>query len=77
MGPDTITVLNGLLAEIAPHPTALMVIATDADVAGEAYATRLTEMAAIYKVLVERAQPPDGLKDWNDVIKARAGRGGR
>jgi Protein of unknown function (DUF3991)/Toprim-like len=77
MGPGTIAALNELLAELAPHPTALMVIATDADRAGERYATQLTAMATDARVPVERAQPGDGLNDWNDVVKARAGRGAR
>jgi hypothetical protein len=59
------------------RPNALMVIATDADRAGERYATQLTAMATAACVPVERAQPGDGLNDWNDVVKARAGRGQR
>ena len=75
MGPGTIAALEGLLAQLATHVDALAIVATDADRAGERYAIRLTEIAANAGVRSERAQPPGGLKDWNDVLKARTGRG--
>jgi hypothetical protein len=75
MGPGTIKALNELLAELALRANALMVIATDADKAGERYASQLSEMAANVDLWVARALPPDGLNDWNDALKARAGRG--
>ena len=75
MGPGTIAALGGLLTELATRTNARMVIATDADKAGERYAILLTDMAADVGVRVKRAQPSDGLKDWNDVLKARRGRG--
>jgi Toprim-like len=77
MGPGTIAGLNELLAELATRANPLMVIATDADGAGERYASQLSEIAGNAHVPVQRAQPPDGLNDWNDVIKAQAGRGVR
>jgi hypothetical protein len=77
MGPDTIDALNGLLGALAGRACSRLVIATDADKAGEHYAAQLTEMAVATGIPVERALPPGGLKDWNDVLKARAGQGGR
>ncbi len=74
MGPGTLAALEGLLAELAPRASARMVVATDADKAGERYAMQLSAMAAGAGVAPERAQPPDGLKDWNDAVTARAGR---
>jgi hypothetical protein len=75
MGPGTLATLEGLLARLATHADALAVVATDADQAGERYAIRLADIAADAGVRSERAQPPGGLKDWNDVLKAEAGRG--
>jgi hypothetical protein len=75
MGPDTIDALNGLLRELASHDCRRLVIATDADKPGERYAAHLTEMAGGARVPAERALPPDGLNDWNDALKVRAGRG--
>jgi len=75
MGPDTIDALIGLLGELAVRACSCLVIATDADKAGERYATRLAEMAAETGVRAERPLPPGGLNDWNDDLKARTGRG--
>ncbi len=77
MGPGTIAALQELLNELATRANPLLVIATDADKAGERYATHLTEMAADASVPVARPVPPDGLNDWNDVLKARARKGVR
>ena len=52
-----------------------LVIATDADKAGDRYAVLLADMAAKAAVPATRELPTDGLNDWNDVLKARAGRG--
>jgi len=75
MGPDTIGALNGLLDQLAGRACCGLVIATDADKPGERYATHLTEMAGRAGVPADRVLPPDGLNDWNDALKARAGRG--
>jgi hypothetical protein len=75
MGPGTIAALEGLRARLATHAHALAVLATDADRAGERYAVLLSEIAANAGVRSERTSPPGGLKDWNDVLKARTGRG--
>jgi hypothetical protein len=73
IGPDTIVALIGLLTELATHPCSRLIVATDADTAGDRYAVRLTEIAAEAGVPAERALPPDGLNDWNDTLKARSG----
>jgi hypothetical protein len=75
MGPDTIDALNGLFGELTGHACSRLVIATDADKPGERYATHLTEMAGGAGVPADRVLPPDGLNDWNDALKVRAGRG--
>ena len=75
MGPDTIDALIGLFGELAARACSRLVIATDADKPGERYATYLTEMAGGAGVPAERARPPNGLNDWNDALKVRAGRG--
>lgn len=70
MGPGTIAALHALLRELSRHSGAVFAIATDADTAGEIYATRLRDMAADAGVFAERLAPVDGLKDWNDMLKA-------
>ena len=74
MGPKTITCLEAVMAELAPRPGARVVIATDADLAGGRYAARLSAMAADAGLPVELRQPQERETDWNDVLKARAGR---
>ena len=54
------------LSRFVPPPTLRrMVIATDADAAGQRAAEMLRERAPA-SVRVERALAPDGQKDWND-----------
>ncbi len=60
------------LAEIADRPNARAVAAFDADPPGERYAGYLTKMAAEAGVASERLIPPDGWKDWNQVLTRRA-----
>ena len=74
IGTGTIAALEGLLAKLATHAGARVVIATDADNAGERYAVRLSELGGNVGVSAERALPTDSLNDWNDVLKARTGR---
>lgn len=68
MGPQTITCLQQLLVELALQAQGTLVAATDADTAGESYASRLADLAAAADVSFERLVP-QGLKDWNDVLK--------
>jgi hypothetical protein len=69
MGPHTIAALEELLESLAGEPSASFVSAVDNDVAGARYATRHEALAATAGVRFELAPPPDGLKDWNDVLK--------
>jgi hypothetical protein len=73
MGPLTLACLDALLQDLAAQPGGVLVVATDADRPGERYAERLAASAAAAGVHSERLVPPNGLNDWNDVI--RQGRG--
>jgi hypothetical protein len=69
MGPLTLACLDALLRDLATQPAGVLVAATDADKPGERYAERLAALAAAAGVRSERLVPPDGLNDWNDVLK--------
>jgi len=73
MGPATINALELQVRDLAAMPDAVLVVVTDADRAGEAYAARLAEMAQAAGVRSERLRPPEGNKDWNDVLKQGRG----
>lgn len=70
MGPLTVACLKQEMAALAKHPGAVLVAATDADLAGDRYAARLAELAAEVALPVER-KAPVGHKDWDLVLKAR------
>jgi Toprim-like/Protein of unknown function (DUF3991) len=70
MGPATVTALRQLLQDMSADPAGLLIAATDADTAGRRYAVRLQEMATEAAVRFDTILPPDGLNDWNDVIRA-------
>ena len=72
MGPATIEVLHQLLARVAELAGAVFVSATDANRAGDRYASGHAELATAAGIAFERLRPPEGT-DWNDVV--RAGRG--
>lgn len=74
MGPETITSLEALMEGLAPVVDARVVIATDADQAGDRYAERLSLMAGGYGLPVEPRQPRTRDEDWNDVLRAGEGR---
>ncbi|MGI4793916.1 MAG: toprim domain-containing protein, partial [Janthinobacterium lividum] len=71
MGPSTIAALEALLLRFALHPEAVLVVATDADEAGDRYAGKLMALAAAAKVRSGRILPFHGHKDWNEVAIAR------
>ena len=48
----------------------LLIAATDADTAGRRHATRLAALATEAAVRFAAILPPDGLNDWNDVLRA-------
>jgi hypothetical protein len=72
MGPATITALQQLLQDLAADPIAILIAATDADIAGRRYAARLDGMATETGVRFDTILPPDGLNDWNDALRALA-----
>ncbi len=71
MGPGTIAALQALLQDLAVHPEAMLVAATDADKAGDRYAAKLAALATEAGVHSRRILPFNGHKDWNEVAVAR------
>lgn len=74
MGSGTVAALQALLARLAPSEVAQLVVATDADRAGDRYALFLVELATTVGVARQRLRPPRGLTDWNEVWRAAARR---
>ena len=72
MGPATVAALQQLLRALTADPAGLLTAATDADAPGRRYAARLQEMATEAGVRFDAILPPDGLKDWNDALRALA-----
>ena len=70
MGPESIIALQQLLRDLVDDPAGVLVAATDADVAGRRHAVRLETLAAEAGARFETILPPDGLNDWNDVLRA-------
>lgn len=69
MGPGTIAALIKALIDLAlVHGT--LVIATDADTAGDRHAARIEALVGDRPITVERILPPGGVNDWNDVLKS-------
>jgi len=75
MGPLTLACLDALLQGLAAHPEGVLAAATDADAAGKRYAMHLMAMAEAACVRLERIVPPDGQKDWNDLLQQNQGGG--
>ncbi|MGI4800631.1 MAG: DUF3991 domain-containing protein, partial [Janthinobacterium lividum] len=71
MGPHTIAALQALLRDLATKPGSVLVAATDADTAGEHYASQLVALATAAGVRSGRILPFGGHKDWNQVVVAR------
>jgi hypothetical protein len=70
MGPGTVQAIERLLGQMALYPNALLAGATDANRAGERYATLHAELAAAAGIAFERLARPAGT-DWNDVLVQR------
>ena len=70
MGPETIVALQQLLQVLSSDPAGLLIAATDADTAGRRHAARLAALATEAAVRFAAILPPDGLNDWNDVLRA-------
>ncbi|MDD2878355.1 MAG: DUF3991 and toprim domain-containing protein [Acidiphilium sp.] len=73
LGPGTVTALRHLV-EVLGSVGGTLVIATDADPAGDHHAARIKAAIAPIVVTVERLRPPGEEKDWNEVL-TRAGIG--
>jgi Toprim-like/Protein of unknown function (DUF3991) len=73
MGPGTIAALERELWTLSTQEGGELVIATDADDAGDSYAARLTEMARAIDLKSSRLRPSGGANDWNDVLKKGRG----
>jgi predicted nuclease with TOPRIM domain len=72
MGPATVAAILQLLHDLSLDPAGVLIAATDADSAGRRYADRLAELALESTVRFDRILPPDGLNDWNDLLRAMA-----
>jgi hypothetical protein len=70
MGPATIAALQQLLHDLSADPAGLLIAATDVDPAGRRYAG-LEDLATEAGVRFNAILPPNGLNDWNDVLRAR------
>jgi hypothetical protein len=75
MGPDTIETLVELLSELAGRACARLVIATDADKAGDRYAVQLGEMASEAGVPTERVLPLGRAERLERCAKGSGGQG--
>lgn len=73
MGLGTLEALEQVLAAAVTAPDAVLLAATDNDVAGERYAAILSDQARAAGVAYQRLLPSDGLNDWNDVLTGGRG----
>lgn len=69
MGPGTIEALGQLLDALGGKPAAMLVAATDADLAGDRYAETFAQMADARHMTTHRLRPPRRGDDWNDVLR--------
>lgn len=67
LGPGTVTALSQLVGELGSAGGTL-VVATDADAAGDHHAARIETTIASIAVTVERLRPLGAAKDWNEVL---------
>jgi hypothetical protein len=67
LGPGTVTALSQLVGELGSAGGTL-VIATDADAAGDHHAARIEATIASIAVTIERLRPPGAAKDWNEAL---------
>ncbi|MFT8933171.1 MAG: DUF3991 and toprim domain-containing protein [Acetobacter syzygii] len=72
MGPETIAAIQAHLADMKARPDAVLVVATDDDDAGNAFADTLYRLADDAGVAFMRRLPPDRAKDFNQTLKNRA-----
>ena len=69
MGPGTVAALDHTLRALSALPGAVLVAATDADRAGDGYASRLQAIGDAAGVRFERLRPPVEGEDWNDRVR--------
>lgn len=69
MGPGTADALQLLAADLV-EVGGTMVLATDADQAGERHAERIGDALASIEVSIERLRPTGNANDWNDVLRS-------
>ena len=67
MGPGTIAAIEALLTHLTAFPGARLVSATDANAAGDRYASRHATLAASAGVAFERLRPAI-VTDWNEAL---------
>jgi len=67
--------IERILAGIAATPNGLFCSATDANAAGELYATKHEQIAAKAGVAFARLRPPIEYGDWNDILKQQTQQG--
>jgi hypothetical protein len=70
MGLATVAALQQILLDFASDPAAILIAATDADIAGRRHAARLEVLTVEAGVRFDMLLPPDGLNDWNDALRA-------
>jgi Protein of unknown function (DUF3991)/Toprim-like len=71
-GAKSLRALDGLPAEMATLPDAVLCSATDANGPGDRFAERHQSLAAKFGVRFERLRPPVEGGDWNDALGARS-----
>ena len=77
IGSGTHEALMTLFTERTPRPSAGLVVASDADPAGDRHAACLTELAATAGVRAVRLRSPPAAGDWNELlVRARVRAGG-
>ena len=69
MGPGTIEALEQLLEARAGEQAAMLLVATDADAAGDRHAEVLARMAGCKGIRAQRLRPPHPGADWNDMLR--------
>jgi hypothetical protein len=68
MGPETVSELKHLLADLSTQPHPVLLGATDADQSGDYYADLHARFALEAGVSFQRMRPSDGAVDWNKVL---------
>src|ERR1019366_6510553 len=70
MGPETVAALQHLLRALSADPAAILIAATDDDIAGRRHAARLEGLATEAGVRFDNILPPDELNLSRDIFPA-------